>query len=143
MRNKKGLAVKSRYFEIHELVSESIFKKKGEAAWRYIPPALTEAIDTIKENFPEGTATINNYFWNGDRKWSGWRTPDSPYYSPTSMHATMQAVDIVFSKYSAETVRQHIIENPTMYPTIKGLELNITWLHIDIRNTDEVMLFNK
>lgn len=135
--------MKSKYFEIHELVSESVFKKKGEGAWRYIPPPLIEAIDTIKERFPNGTATINNYYWRGDRKWSGLRTPDSTYYSPTSMHAFMQAVDIVFSSYSAEEVRQDIIANPDIYPTIKGLELNITWLHIDIRNEEKLITFNK
>ncbi len=135
--------MKSKYFEIHELVSESVYKKKGEGSWRYIPPLLIEAIDTLKERFPDGTATINNYVWGGDRQWSGLRTPDSSYYSPTSMHAFMQAVDIVFSSYNAETVRQDIIANPELYPTIKGLELGVAWLDVDVRNTEELILFSK
>ncbi len=135
--------MKSKYFEIHELVSESVYKKKGEGAWRYIPPPLIEAIDTLKERFPDGTATINNYVWGGDRQWSGLRTPDSSYYSPTSMHAFMKAVDIVFSSYSAETVRKDIIANPELYPTIKGLELGVSWLHIDTRNSEELVTFSK
>ena len=133
--------MRSKYFEIFELVPESLYKSKGESAWRYIPEQLIVAIDTIKERFPNGTATINNYFWGGNRKWSGLRTPESKYYSPTSMHSFMMAADIVFSDYSADEVRKDIINNPDVYPTIKGLELDVSWVHIDCRNEDKLITF--
>ena len=133
--------MKSKYFKIHELVSRDLYMLKGEGAWRYVDTNLIQAIDTIKERFPKGTMTINNYEWNGSRQWSGLRTPDSPYFSLTSMHSFMMAIDAIFSDYTAEEVRQDILNNPSAYPTIKGLELGITWLHIDTRNTDELITF--
>jgi len=131
----------SKYFKIHELVSKAIYEKKGESAWRYIPADLIKAIDTIKERFPKGTITINNYVWGGSRQWSGLRTPDSSYYSPTSMHSFMRAVDMKFSEYSSNKVRSDILENPELYPTIKGLELGTSWVHIDIRNEETLVTF--
>jgi len=137
------MPMKSKYFKIHELVPKKLYKAKGEGAWRYIQPALIYSLDTLKERFPEGSMTINNYFWNGIREWSGLRTPDSPYFSETSMHSFMQACDVVFSKYTAEEVRQDIIDNPDLYPYIKGLEDEVDWLHFDIRNEDELVIFKK
>lgn len=133
--------MKSKHFKIHELVSKSIYDKKGEEAWRYVPSDLITAIDTIKERFPKGTMTINNYVWGGNRYWSGLRTSDSKYFSPTSMHSFMMAVDAVFSEYTADEVRADILENPSVYPTIKGLELNVSWVHLDIRNEDTLVTF--
>lgn len=133
--------MKSKHFKIHELVSKDLYQLKGESAWRYVPHDLIIAIDTIKERFPKGTMTINNYEWGGSRQWSGLRTPDSSYFSFTSMHSFMMAIDAVFSDYSAEEVRQDILSTPSAYPTIRGLELGISWLHIDCRNTEELVTF--
>ena len=133
--------MKSKHFEIHELVPKHIFEKYGEKAWRFINPMLIISLDTIKERFPKGTMTINNYFWGGDRHWSGLRTPISPYYSETSIHSFGGGGDSIFSDYEAEEIRQDIINNPDIYPHIKGIEMGISWLHTDVRNEDEVKLF--
>ena len=133
--------MKSKHFEIHELVPQYIYNKYGEKAWRFIDPRLIETIDTIKEVFPLGKATINNYVWGGNRNWSGLRTPRSDYYSETSMHSQGKAVDIVFTEYNVEHVRKYIIKNPDIFPYIKGLEMDIHWLHLDTRNEDTLVCF--
>ena len=133
--------MKSKYFKVHELVPKKMYEKYGEKACRYVDMRLIETIDKLKEHFNLGTMTINNYFWNGSREWSGIRTPDSPNYSYGSQHSFANAFDIVFSHYSAEEVRNYIINNPHEFPHIKGMELGVSWLHIDIRNEDEIVLF--
>jgi len=133
----------SKYFKIHELVPKKMFEKYGEAAWRYVDPRLIESIDKLKEHFNLGTMTINNYFWGGNREWSGIRTPESHYYSFGSQHSYANAIDAVFSHYSEEEVRNYIIDNKDLFPHIKGIELGVSWLHIDVRNEDELVLFNK
>jgi len=135
--------VKSKHFKIHELVPEHIYIDYGDSAWKFIDSRLIETIDKLKEHFNLGKMTINNYAWKGDRKWSGLRTPESPYYSETSQHSFGRAVDIVFSDYSAEEVRNYIINNPHEFPYIKGIELNVDWVHIDTRNEDYVVMFKK
>ena len=131
----------SKYYYVHEFVPEHIYKEYGEKAWRFINAGLIETYDTLKERFPKGSITINNYFWGGDRHWSGLRTPQSPYYSETSIHSLGGAGDSIFSDYTAEEVRQDIINNPEIYPHVKGIEMGISWLHVDTRNEYEVKLF--
>lgn len=134
--------MKSKYFKAYELVSREDYKKMSDAkVWEIFDPNLIEAIDIIKEQFPHGTMTINNWFWGGNREWSGLRTPESKYYSLKSMHSYGKAIDAVFSQYAADEVRSFIISNPQLFPHIKGIETDITWLHIDVRNRDEVLLF--
>jgi len=133
--------MKSKYFKIYELVPEHIYKKFGEKAWMFIDPRLIEMIDLLKEDFPKGTITINNYFWKGKRNWSGLRVAGCPYYSETSQHSFGRAVDCIFSTYDVEDVRKHIMDNLDRYKYIKGIELDVSWLHIDVRNTDKLITF--
>lgn len=135
--------MKANNFIIQELVPEHIYEKRGEKAWELIDDRLIETLNTIKKRFPAGTATINNWFWRGNREWSGLRTTESKWFSETSQHAFGRAADIIFSEYLAEEVRQDIINNPDIYPHVKGIETGITWLHIDVRNTidDKVKIF--
>ncbi len=133
--------MKSKSFKIHELVPRKMYNQYGEKAWRYVDVRLIETIDKLKEIFNQGTMTINNYGFGGNREWSGIRTPDSKWYSYGSQHSFANAFDIVFSAYEADVVRQYIIDNPEEFPHIKGIEMGISWVHIDVRNEDEVQLF--
>ena len=134
--------MKSKYFKIHELVPKKMYEEYGEKAWRYVDVRLIESIDKLKEHFNLGTMTINNYYWGGNREWSGIRTPNSPNYRYGSQHSYANAFDIVFSDYSAEEVRNYILENLDEFKYIKGMELKVSWLHIDVRNEDKIVLFN-
>ena len=133
--------MKSKYFKIFELVPEHIYKKYGEGAWKFIDPRLIEMIDLIKEHFNKGTMTINNYYWKGNRYWSGLRTPESPYYRETSQHSFGRAIDAVFSAYNTNEVREFIKNNIDHFKYIKGIEDNVSWLHIDVRNEDNLKVF--
>ena len=133
--------MKSKYFKAHELVPEHIYNERGLKSWELLDPRLIETIDALKEQFNVGTMTINNYFWNGDRHWSGLRTPGSKYYSETSQHSFGRAIDAVFSDYTAEEVRLYVIDNPKQFPHIKGIELGIDWFHCDLRNSNERKMF--
>ena len=87
--------------------------------------------------FPEGTIIINNWLWDGDREWSGLRTPKSSYYSTYSQHTYGRAFDLVFSDYTAEEVREYILANQILFPHINRLEDDVSWLHFDLANTGE------
>lgn len=134
--------MKADNFLIEELVPKELLEVLHEdILWKLIDSKLIESIETIKRKFPEGTMTINNYKWGGSRNWSGVRTKSSPYYSPTSQHSLGKAVDAVFSAYDVNEVRQYIITHPEEFPHIKGIELGVSWLHIDVRNSVTVKTF--
>jgi hypothetical protein len=138
--------IKSEYFEIHELIPELMYHQvKEEVLWRMIPTKLIETIDAIKYHFPNGTMMINNYEWGGDRHWSGLRLAGQPFYSSTSQHSYLKATDSVFNKYNVYDIRKYIIKNPHKFPHIGGLELNVSWLHTDIRDkpNGKVIAFGK
>jgi hypothetical protein len=135
--------MESKYFKIYELVSRGFHQLKGEFAWWYIDPNLILTIDTLKEYFPNGSISINTWYWNGNRMWSGLREEGTKYYSKTSLHSFGKAVDCIFSAYSTEEVREFIVNNPDKFPHIKGIELGVSWLHIDTRNSKEVIKFQK
>lgn len=134
----------SKHFKAHELVPLQIFNLLNESlCMALIDDKLIKSIDAIKERFPDGSMSINNYMWNGDRGWSGIRTKGSPWYSATSQHTLGKAIDAVFSKYDVEEVRQYILDNPDEFPYIKGIELDVSWLHIDVRDSAAIVKFNK
>jgi len=129
-------------FAVHELVPEELYNRFGDGAMRFVSPLLVETINVIKRRFPKGTITINNYKWGGSRNWSGVRTANSPYYSPTSLHTFGMAADMVFNSYNTDEVREYIIDNPDEFPHVKGIEI-AEWLHIDVRNADKLAVFSK
>ena len=131
----------SKHFKIQELVDRVTYEARGEKAWELINPGLIETIDKIKETFPEGTMTINNWEWRGDRQWSGLRTPRSMYYSTYSQHSLGNAIDAVFSHYDVNEVRNYILDNPDEFPNVGGVELDVSWLHVDCRNFEGIKTF--
>jgi len=135
---------RSKHFKIQELVPKELYQLvKEDTLWGLIDERLIDTIDALKEKFPQGTMTINNWLWGEDRNQSGLRTKNSKYYSPTSQHSIGKAIDCVFSEYETDSVRQYIINNPDEFPHIKGIELDVSWLHVDVRSRDEVLLFHK
>jgi hypothetical protein len=136
--------MKAKHFVIQELVSPNIYDKRGEKAWELINPNLILLIDRIKEKFPMGSMTINNWKWGGNRTESGLRTYTSKNYSPTSQHSLGNAADIIFKEYDTEQVRSYILSNLHEFPEAKRIELGTSWLHIDVANTeyDGIVTFN-
>jgi len=135
---------KCKYFAAHELVPPAIYDKWGERSFMFMDDRLLHIIDTLREEF--GAATINNYKFGGDRQWSGLRTSDSPYYSPTSQHSFGRAADVLFRGHSAEKIREFIKNDSWLVldcATSVTIEEGVNWLHIDVRNNNEGLNYFK
>ena len=126
--------MKSKYFKISELVPLQLKNMIHEdALWNLIDDDLIQSLDKIKEVFNNGSITINSYMWSGNRNQSGLRTKDSKDYSTNSQHSIGKAADMIFSAYSTDEVRDYILSHQDEFPLIGGIELETTWLHIDVR----------
>lgn len=128
---------KCEHFSAHELVPRQVYEDRGEKSFQLIDKNLLRFIDFLRNKF--GSATINNWYWGGDREWSGLRTADSPYFSQYSQHTLGRAVDIVFKDYTAEEVRFWLKANVEEWILVTGvlsitIEEGVSWLHIDFRN---------
>lgn len=123
---------KCKYFKIYELVPKAVHKARGESAWSLLDSQALEMLDRIREF--AGPTTVNNWYWKGDRMWSGLRTPESPYYSPYSQHTYGRAFDCITPQKTAQELREYILSTPDEFPYIRGIELDVSWLHFDVGN---------
>jgi hypothetical protein len=128
-----------KYFKIQELVPPEVFEKRGYKSWELMDQKMLIVIDRLRDMF--GPMIINNWHIGGERKWSGLRTPDSPYYSPYSQHTFGRAFDIIFTEAGIDDVRRYILNHESEFPEIGGVELDTSWLHIDGRNANGIRTF--
>lgn len=132
----------SKNFHLDEYIPKELYLK-----WQHKPHVLIGLLDykliladqMLRDKF--GSTTINNWYIGGNRNWSGIRTPESPYYSPTSQHSMGRASDKVFKDVTAYEVRSYI----KMHFRALGItciEENVSWVHSDCRwtNKDELHL---
>lgn len=131
---------KPNHFSVHELVSQETYEKWGEKALMFLDDRALMTLDALREKF--GPITVNNWFWDGPRQWSGLRTESSPYGSQYSQHRFGRAFDCVFSNVDDEHVRQYILANPDEFPYINSIELGTPgWLHFDVRNCKRIKTY--
>lgn len=140
------MTYKCKHFIIEELVDKETFEKTPEhKLWTVFDDRLLKSIDFLREEIGV-PITINNWKWGGDRQWSGYRPPGSPYYSQWSQHSSGRSVDMIFKGIPAVEVRHrikkllkqgklnNITPSLTFEEKMKGKE--ITWVHMDIRNNN-------
>ena len=123
--------MKTKYFQIQELVPKAIYEKYGQRSWWFIDPRLCVVLDELREQ--TGTAIIIN---NANRNWSGFRTPEFTGYSPTSQHSHGRAADCV-ADWDVSYVREMIVNGEIKFSYPVSIEDQVSWLHIDVRNQDE------
>jgi len=130
-----------KHFIIEELVPPAIYAKRGQKAWELLDVRMLKTIDMLRDRY--GQMTINNWKWQGSREWSGLRSPNSPYYSQYSQHTYGRAADIIFKDTTAEAVRTDIQANKDdhEFKYINAIELGVSWLHMDVRNTNRIKAF--
>lgn len=128
-----------RHFAIHELVPPKVYADRANKAWELLDSNLLITIDALRDEY--GRMTVNNYIFGGDREWSGLRTPESPYYSPYSQHTFGRAADSIFEDITAEEVREDIFNHPEKFPLIMSIELDVNWLHCDVRNCTRIKTY--
>ena len=135
------MTYRCRYFSLHELLPPDVYYARGEMGWQLLDERLLRAIDALRDRY--GPMIVNNWRWGGNRQWSGLRTPDSPYYSPYSQHTFGRAADCLFSETTAQEVRREILDYPDddAHKLIQSVELDVSWLHIDVRNCDRIMTY--
>ncbi|MEH6347773.1 MAG: hypothetical protein V7785_21945 [Bermanella sp.] len=117
---------------IKELVSRRVFEDRGEKAWALLDERALKTLDQLREKF--GPITINDWSWGGSNEYRGFREPDCKIGAGYSQHRFGRAFDCQFNGVSAFEVRKQILSNPQDFPFITSLEMNVSWLHFDVRN---------
>ena len=124
-----------KYFALEELVPRSVYRERGHKGWELLNPNLLRALDELREVF--GPIVVNNWAYGGRREWSGLRTEDSPYGTRYSQHRFGNAADCLLG--DVEGAREWVLAGNSSY--ITGVELDTSWLHIDVRNCKKIKTF--
>ncbi|EGV52881.1 hypothetical protein [Candidatus Endoriftia persephone] len=127
----------SDYFHLAELVPPAIYTRFGEQrAWNFVNRRAYKNLIKLRKYLGK-PLIINNYHCGGEREWSGFRTPESPYFSATSQHAIANAYDIICVGLTPQEM-QAVIQEKYQRFNIGGLEIAPSWTHIDWRfNPDQ------
>jgi len=140
------MPIKTKHFQLHELVCDHIYKKYGQQAWQFIDPRLKITIDWIREHISR-PVYINNYEWGGSQTQSGVRcnlcqlvkTKTDKRQVYMSAHCTANAVDFSVKGMEAEAVRNWLVNQTLPYPI--RLEAGVDWVHLDCRNAGQKVYF--
>lgn len=109
-----------KYFSYKEC-----FPSKEYHDWKYIDDRILKSADDLREVF--GPLWCNGYGLTQ----CGLRNEGSK----KSQHYFGRAMDLHSKEYSAEEMRMYIINNRDLFKYITFLECDISWLHIDCRNS--------
>lgn len=124
----------TKYLNLDEYIPKELYLKYEKAPHKLIGMLDKRLIDSdhlLRIEF--GPVIINNWWnGNGDRNWSGIRTPGSPYYSFTSQHPWGRASDKIFIESKPHIVNKYIEEN-WIELGITAIEKQATWNHTDTR----------
>lgn len=139
-------------FAVQELVPEHVYDRFGESAYRFINPLLAITLQQLRNR--HGRILINSY--NRDRKQSGLRTAafwEREYgYSPAKAQAAFDkymgihkfggAADAIPLDTPLSEILEDIRQNPDLYPFLSFVEIDISWLHIDVRNQPDITFWS-
>lgn len=130
----------SANFYLHEFIPKKQFDELGNMSIILIDQRIFSIAQAVRNKF--GTITINDWYWDGKRNYSGWR-PDFPDVGAKySQHKFGRAIDMLPKDCTAEEIRQSIKKNEAYWyqQGIRVIENNVSWLHVDIRYTNSTQI---
>lgn len=133
-----------KHFKIQELVSKEMYNRYKNNQWKLwllFDKRILEQADLHRERY--GRCYINNWVWGGTLQYCGFREPSCLEGSDISQHRYGRALDLHFTDWDLKDIRDTLIKDciAGINKTITGIEKDVDWLHIDVRNSKELMLF--
>ena len=143
---------KCKYFAPYELVPKEFLSQFVDESMVYsiFDENALRILDMIREWAGVGL-TVNNWYWNGDRKDSGFRVKSSKVGAAKSAHKLGKGFDIVSPKITVQKLWALIDKHADKLPCNIRIEKTsggktITWLHFDTNaastQKDKVYYFN-
>jgi hypothetical protein len=126
------------HFSIWELVPpdmQVLIHDRG-SAWAFntlFDERLLRTMDMLRDQF--GSMQANTWKEGGRHCFRGFRPPYCDIGAELSQHRFGRAVDLVPLNSCVDHIRKEILKYPNSprYHHIGGLELDVNWLHIDVR----------
>lgn len=129
------------YLEPYEVVDQWVFSKYGKKSFEFFDDRILRLADWLRVEL--GTPMwCNNWYFGGNLDSRGLRQSTNDEHTVMSAHTRGQALDLSFSGYQAEQVRDFIEDNWDRVQEDIGLksltiEKDVSWLHIAVTNGEE------
>ena len=129
---------KPKHFPIEELIPESMMHLPGHRLWMLFDPRGLLTLDMLRKRY--GAMVVNNYKYDGDNHFCGYRPPNCKVGSEFSQHRFGRGFDPHPTDFTAEDIRQDIKQlnyeqrNSVGLGGIRRMEEGISWLHFDTGN---------
>ncbi len=130
-----------RFFTPEELVPKVQFAMLKERSLILLDARILWTADKLRERY--GKIIINDWSFDGELQYSGWRPGDCKTGATFSQHKYGRALDLKFPEANIEDVihdMRHRGDRP-IYQHIGAVEVGLPWLHIDCRNRAGEILF--
>jgi hypothetical protein len=137
------------YFGIWEMVPPemgSLIQSKGEHwAWNTLfDERLLRTMDMVRSMF--GVMVVNTWQHGGRHCFRGFRPPGCEIGADFSQHRFGRAADLMPLQSDVDHIRKMILDksDSARFQHIGGLELDVSWLHIDVRGRryfDKIVTF--
>jgi hypothetical protein len=157
MTDEKVYEEIKEYFDIRELVSPKVYKKYGQASWKFLDPRLLHTVLVIRRAL-DRPFTVNNWHTGGKFKQRGLRSNLGYIFMSKfkkgvmylSGHVLGRALDFTVKGMTAQEVRNWLVANQKILPYKIRLENKmkgkpISWVHLDMiweEKNPKVYLFN-
>lgn len=138
--------MKSKYFQLKELVCPHVLAKYGERAWMFLDSKLIINLDTIRERIGKPI-----YVNRGNLTQRGLRCPQCQIVKDKikagelymSAHTMGKAVDFDVEDMKADEVRLWLAKNGKFLPYPIRVESGVSWVHMDVfdNNTEQHVYF--
>lgn len=138
-----------QHFKTWELVPWRIWQMLGENARNLVSGRLIQAMNQMRVDLDK--PMICNTKGDDGRDQCCLRIPGQTHYRATSRHAGNHgnktdgerclASDTI-GQWDAREAHAIILKNKERYHMVKFLEVDITWLHMDVREGDELRMWS-
>ena len=128
---------------MHELLPPDLYRAYNKRGIFFFDINALVTLDALRDRY--GYCTVNNWFWGGDFKWSGFRPWDCPEGARLSQHKFGRAFDCKFRNVTADEVREDMRKAdcfnpdskrpfPYEFQLIRRVENyeNMNWFHFDL-----------
>lgn len=140
-------------FKIHELVPPQELQRFGEdLCWSFLNPLLLVTLQTIRNR--HGALLVNSAArgmvqrgFRGEAfvsQTSGANVSAKRlnYIRSGSAHKRGDAIDATPLKTTVAAIHQDFKDHPELYPFLSFVETDVSWLHIDVRNSPNITFWS-
>jgi len=132
-----------KYFQPYELVPKEtyrILERQGKLnqVWWLFDPRILLVGDRLRKRY--GKMVANTWWWKGQHSFRGWRPSECTIGAARSQHRFGRALDLIPLEATVEEIHSEIIGNGEDFGFITCVEIGVSWLHVDCRNYQGLLI---